>query len=306
MNGGGGTDTVDFRGHSSFNAGQAHGVGSTPDGVANDGNAFIDQSVGGSGTDNVGSDVENVIGSEAPDTLVGTLAANRLTGGGDNDALYGAEGNDTLDGGTGADSLDGGPDTDTATYATRTAPLRVKIDNVANDGEAGEGDDVRTTVENLVSGTGADVLTGSGQPNSINAGEGDDVIDGGAGQDTLDGRGGTDTIAYSDRNARVAVNLDGKRNDGADPDGNGSSGTAEEGDKDVNIENATGGAAGDSLRATAANPVRNVLKGLGGDDTLNTRERTATVDTLDCGAGAGDRFAKDPSDGQTGCEVALP
>jgi Ca2+-binding RTX toxin-like protein len=309
MNGDAGVDTVDYRVHSytDLGTGDVVGVSSTPDAAANDGNDLIDRSDDGSGDgDNVGSDVENLLGSDGPDTLVGTLDANKLTGGAGGDTLDGADGNDTLDGGMGPDRLDGGPDTDTVTYASRSAPLRVKIDNVANDGEAGEGDDVRTTVENLAGGSGADVLTGSGQANSITGGEGDDVLDGGAGQDTLDGRGGTDTITYSGRNARVAVILDGKRNDGADPDGNGSSGTIEEGDKDLGIENATGGAAGDTLRAPAKDAVRNFLRGLGGDDTLNTREGSLTVDTLDCGPGAGDRFAKDPSDGQTGCEVALP
>jgi Ca2+-binding RTX toxin-like protein len=309
MIGDSGVDTVDFRGHAytDLGTGETFGVSSTPDGAANDGNDQLDRSSSGSGaTDNVGSDVENIIGSEGPDTLVGTAAANRITGGPGNDAMHGAEGNDTLDGESGADVFDGGPNIDTATYATRTAPLRVKVDNVPNDGEVAEGDDVRTTVENLLGGNGPDVLTGSGQPNSIDAGEGDDLIDGGAGQDTLDGGGGVDTISYADRNNRVAVNLDGKRDDGADPDGNGSSGTAEEGDKDLDIENATGGAAGDSLRATAADTVRNILRGLAGDDTLNSRGGTTTVDTLDCGPGVGDRFAKDPSDGQTNCEVALP
>jgi Ca2+-binding RTX toxin-like protein len=309
MNGGAGGDTVDFRGHAytDLGTGEPFGALSTPDGAANDGNDQIDQSVnGGGGTDDVGSDVENIIGSEGPDTLVGSAAANRITGGPGNDALHGEEGNDTLDGESGADVLDGGPDTDTATYAARTAPLRATINNVANDGETNEGDDVQTTVENLLGGSQADVLTGSGQANSITGGDGDDILNGGAGSDTIDGRAGIDTLTYSDRNSRVAVNLDGKRNDGADPDGNGSSGTAEEGDKDLDIENATGGAAGDSLKAPLADAVRNVLRGLDGNDTLNSREGTATLDSLDCGAGAGDRFAKDPSDGQTRCEVALP
>ena len=309
MNGGDGGDTVDFRGHAytDVGTGESFGVSSTPDGAPNDGNDQIDRSSSGGGaTDDVGFDVENLIGSEGPDTLVGTPAANRITGGPGNDVMHGAEGNDTLDGESGADVFDGGPDIDTATYAGRTAPLRVTINNVANDGETNEGDDVQTTVENLLGGSRDDVLTGSGQANSIIGGDGDDILNGGAGSDTIDGRAGIDTLTYSDRKSRVAINLDGKRNDGADPDGNGSSGTAEEGDKDLDIENATGGAAGDSLKAPLADAVRNVLRGLDGNDTLNSREGTATIDSLDCGAGTADRFAKDPSDGQTGCEVALP
>jgi Ca2+-binding RTX toxin-like protein len=74
----------------------------------------------------------------------------------------------------------------------------------------------------------------------------------------------------------------------------------------VRIENATGGTGPDTLRATDANGVVTVLRGLSGDHTLITREGTATVDVLDCGGGTGDRYAKDPSDNQTACEVALP
>jgi Ca2+-binding RTX toxin-like protein len=275
--------------------------------LANDGNDQIDRSDDGSGEgDNVGSDVENILGSDGPDTLVGTFDANRLIGGARDDTLLGQGGDDTLDGGTGGDVLDGGPDVDTVTYAARTAPVAVTLNDAADDGEAGEHDNAQSTVENVLGGQGADDLAGDADRNTLDAGGGNDVLKGGAGPDTLAGRAGTDTITYSNRSARVAVTLDGKRNDGADPDGNGSSSAAEEGDRDLEVENVTGSTAGDSLRAPTKDAVRNVLRGLGGDDTLNTREGSLTVDTLDCGPGAGDRFAKDPSDGQTGCEVALP
>ena len=99
---------------------------------------------------------------------------------------------------------------------------------------------------------------------------------------------------------------DRKRNDGADADQNGKSTTAEEGDVDRDVENATGGSSNDILRAMAANSVVNLLRGLDGDDTLRAREGTATVDSLICGTGTADRVAKDPSDTQVGCEVALP
>jgi uncharacterized protein DUF4242 len=72
------------------------------------------------------------------------------------------------------------------------------------------------------------------------------------------------------------------------------------------IENATGGPWPDTPRATDANGVVNILRGLAGDDTLLTREGTATVDVVDGGGGTGDRYAEDPSDTQTACEVALP
>jgi hypothetical protein len=60
------------------------------------------------------------------------------------------------------------------------------------------------------------------------------------------------------------------------------------------------------VKLVALVTVTNILRGLAGDDTLITREGTATVDVLDCGGGTGDRYAEDPSDTQTACEVALP
>ena len=75
---------------------------------------------------------------------------------------------------------------------------------------------------------------------------------------------------------------------------------------DRRVENASGGDGNDILRAPLANGVVNVLRGFDGDDTLNAREGTATVDSLLCGPGAGDRFAKDPADTQGACEVSLP
>jgi Ca2+-binding RTX toxin-like protein len=331
MNGGTGIDTVDYTGHFVVDdEGNAFGANSIPDGVDNDGNGQIDSGAGASGPsrshDNVGADIENVIGSDGPDNIVGTADPNRLQGrggddalnggasadnlqgGADDDNLHGDAGNDALDGGPGADDMDGGADVDAATYQSRTNPLRVTIDGAANDGETAinEGDNVKVTVENVRGGKGADTLTGNASPNQLTGGAGDDVLMGRLGADTLDGQGGVDTITYADRTAPVAVRIDGLKNDGADPNADGASTAAEEGDRDVNVENATGGTGNDIMRATLANAVPNILRGLGGNDTLNTREGTATADTVDCGPGASDQFAKDPSDVQTGCEIALP
>jgi hemolysin type calcium-binding protein len=303
---------VDYRGHEADPGdGSLTGVNFVPDGVDNDGNGYIDVNFGGGGGpshDNVGADVENVIGSEGPDNIFGTVAANRLLGRGGDDLIRGDAGDDNIDGGTGADTIDGGADVDTATYASRTANVRVTIGGGADDGEiaSNEGDNVTGTVENVTGGGGADVLRGTAAANLLTGGPGDDTLNGRLGKDILNGQDGIDTITYADRTAGVAVSLDGVANDGADPDGNGKSTVAEEGDRDRSIENAEGSTGDDILRATAANAVANLLRGLAGDDRLNAREGTATVDTLDCGTGAGDRFAKDPSDTQAGCEIAIP
>ena len=91
--------------------------------------------------------------SAAPrrDTLIGGPGANNL---------WGSGGDDTLDGGAGADMLWGGNGIDHVTYASRTAAVSASLDNVANDGESGEGDNLYD-VENLTGGAGADVLIGS-------------------------------------------------------------------------------------------------------------------------------------------------
>jgi serralysin len=93
FNGGAGVDWVLYT-HSLV------GVTVTLDGVANDG-------MPGEG-DNVGADVENVVGSEESDVLEGNGADNRLHGLDGDDTLRGRGGHDTLFGDAGFDTLKGG------------------------------------------------------------------------------------------------------------------------------------------------------------------------------------------------------
>ena len=93
-----------------------------------------------------------------------------------------------------ADDVAGGAGSDTANYASRTAPVTVTLDDTANDGEANEKDNVRSDVENVIGGSGADRLAGSAGPNRIDGGPGADVIEGGTGNDTLIGGDGADRI----------------------------------------------------------------------------------------------------------------
>ena len=91
--------------------------------------------------------------------------------------------------------MEGDVGTDTATYASRTVPLTVTIDDIANDGATAEGDNVKTDVENLVGGSGKDSLTGSGAPNEIRGGAGNDSIAGGPGDDDEYGEDGNDSFS---------------------------------------------------------------------------------------------------------------
>jgi len=78
-------------------------------------------------------------------------------------------------------------------YRTRFTGVTVDIGGGANDGVGGEGDDVQTTVENLIGSEGFDVLTGNAAGNTISGRGGNDTLTGGAGPDALAGNGGSDT-----------------------------------------------------------------------------------------------------------------
>jgi Ca2+-binding RTX toxin-like protein len=100
--------------------------------------------------------------------------------------------------------LIGGSGVDIVMYADRINPVVVDLSgSPGNDGEAGERDTVAADIENIMGGNGADVLTGNGAANRIEAGagndratggDGDDTILGGQGDDTLDGGNGADTL----------------------------------------------------------------------------------------------------------------
>lgn len=89
LNGGPGDDVVSYSGTT--------GVSVTLDGMANDG-------APGEG-DNVGADVEDIFGSDGPDTLVGDGGANTIDGGAGNDRITGGAGKDALFGGDGDDVI---------------------------------------------------------------------------------------------------------------------------------------------------------------------------------------------------------
>jgi Ca2+-binding RTX toxin-like protein len=179
MSGGAGLDTVTY-------ASRTVALTITIDGMANDGAAGE--------ADNVKTDVETVIGGSGNDSITGSNSNNRLVGGAGNDRLNGSGGDDSLDGGTGNDVLSGGTGIDTADYSTRTAALKLSLDGVANDGQSGESDNILGDVENVLGGSGADVITGNASANQLVGNGGNDVIHGGGGNDSLWGNAGADQL----------------------------------------------------------------------------------------------------------------
>ena len=122
--------------------------------------------------DDIQADVENLSGGDGGDTL---------TGDGDANSIAGSNGDDVLAGGTGtgpdgADSFQGqaaGPTGDTVTYANRTDPISADIAGGFDDTD---GDNLFSDIDNIVGGSGADTLGGSGTPNRITGGAGADTI----------------------------------------------------------------------------------------------------------------------------------
>jgi Ca2+-binding RTX toxin-like protein len=185
--GGAGMDTVDY-------SARTMALTVVMDGTANSGATSPAE------TDTVSVDVENVKGGTLADTITGNASDNVITGGAGVDTLNGGDGNDTfyegIGGTNGGDTFDGGNGSDTVDYSGRTAAITVTIGAGANDGLAGESDDVTATCENVVGASAfANNLTGDTGNNELTGGSGNDTLNGGAGADILDGgSGGTDTL----------------------------------------------------------------------------------------------------------------
>ncbi|MEM7807225.1 MAG: calcium-binding protein [Planctomycetota bacterium] len=150
---------------------------------------------------------DSLFGGAASDTLDGGLGNDRLGGRGGDDLLEGHEGDDTLLADTGNDRLVGDTGRDTADYAGRSTDVALSLDNLANDGSAGEFDDLDGSIDVLVTGTGNDTLTADGSVEMI-AGAGDDTLVVTDNPDsTLDAGPGNDAVDFSAVTNNLVVNL---------------------------------------------------------------------------------------------------
>ena len=104
---------------------------------------------------------------------------------------------------------------------------------------------------------------------TLNGGDGDDIMISATGSDTIDGGAGTDTVSYEGSDSAVNVNLNTDTLSGGDA----------EGDTLTSIENVTGSDHNDTLTGDYA---ANTLVGGDGNDTL---DGLSGKDTLDGGAG---------------------
>jgi Ca2+-binding RTX toxin-like protein len=152
-------------------------------------------------------------------TGLGRLIVGTITlGDGDDSAdvpgglLVGGPGADTLrgrgdtythvrfDGGPGADvmSTEGGPGH--VIYEGRPRGVDVTLDGVANDGEAGEGDNAGAGVANVLGSDHADLLDARGVSARLVGNGGDDRLIGSPGPDSLEDGPGNDTALGGDGN----------------------------------------------------------------------------------------------------------
>ncbi|MEA2219655.1 MAG: hypothetical protein QOJ35_2281 [Solirubrobacteraceae bacterium] len=321
ISGGPGHDTVSYDRRTDA---IAAGIGGPAlDGAANERDDIgldVERLVGGSGDDTLtaspaGSELDGGPGS---DTLDGGGGADMLDGGADagNDELHGGggvdtlignAGNDTLDGGDGSDTLMGGDDADTVMGGTGNDT--VSGGSGADTLSGGAGDDTLDGAAPAVLLDGNDTISGDAGNDRITGGAGDDVLSGGTGSDDMSGAAGADLVDYGVANEAVTVTLDGRPNDG---------GAGERDDVHTDVEQVSGGGREDTLTGSAA---RNVLDGGSGEDYLDgaaqrddlrggrgqdvIRARDGVADTVNCGSGGGADFAiVDRVDKLVGCERA--
>lgn len=245
-----------------------------------------------------------VVPAAIPLTINSGDGDDTITAGNGNDVIAMGAGTDTFKtAGTakdGDDTISGGTGSDTVNYSTRTAALTLVLDGATGSGDQSataeadllgadlSGPTATLDVENVISGSGADILTGNAFSNHIQGGAGNDLISGGlagtcssdadildgeANDDTFDqgsvadcgdvinGGTGTDVVNYSARVAALTIDLD-----GAADDGNPAAGTGEKDNVKNDNEVILGGTANDTITGSTTN---DELHGGPGNDTLN-------------------------------------
>ena len=248
----------------------------------------------------------DVLLGDGDDRLEHSTAGGAVEGGpGDDDirvttAIY------SITGGAGADRMDAtGALSASVSYADHTEAVTVRLNGLADDGAAGEADNVLGPVTGLRGGSGNDTLEagrrasglfgeggndtlvgsperdtlGGGDGNDeLLAGEGDDFLRGDAGADVLSGGVGLDEVSYGGPEP-LRLSIGDGANDGAE---------GEADDIREDVEGLTGGRGDDVLigdedsNRLIAYGGQDVLRGAGGPDLLIG---WGDGDELDAGAG---------------------
>lgn len=149
-----------------------------------------------------------VYGSGANDSITAFEGNDTIYGGAGDDIIRAGAGNDYINAGSGNNYIDGGDGIDTIDYSEKTADIVLSVASAALQSVViGTETDQIANIENIISGSGDDTLTGSSGDNTIIGNAGDDTISGGLGNDRLEGGDGSDTISYAYSTVGITLNL---------------------------------------------------------------------------------------------------
>lgn len=124
-----------------------------------------------------------------------------VIGGPGNDDIRVSGGFFQLTGGAGADRLDAtGASGASVAYTDHTTGVTVRLNGIADDGSAGEGDNVLGAVTALLGGSGDDLLQAGPLSSGLFGGNGDDRLLGSSTRETLNGGAGEDELLAGDGN----------------------------------------------------------------------------------------------------------
>ncbi len=216
IDGGAGSDTLTalanntviglaaFSGIEAITAGAFTGV-TVAGGITNDVFDFSAITLTGIVRVNGGDGNDNIIGNAAANTIWGGNGMDRLEGGDGADVLVGDAGNDTLVGGNGNDTLTGGADIDTVDYSYSSTNWTINLAATSAQAVSGSETDTIATVENVIGGSGNDIITGTTAANVLTGGAGNDRITGGTGNDGINGGLGTDIAVFAGTQATYTI-----------------------------------------------------------------------------------------------------
>ena len=224
IDGGAGTDTIDYSGRAGtggltvdFSTLDIDGMsvltfGSIPE---QDRLMNIEYLIGTDQNDNVIGDAnDNVFDlRDGDDVVEGGDGDDTITAGDGDDDVDGGAGDDVISGGAGVDVIDGGTNTavgDTVDYSAESGILNVNLATtvVSQDG-AGDSDTL-INIENVIGGSGANTFRGSTSDNTFTGGANTDYFFGSDGNDTFIGNAGMNTLDYTELAAgNINVNWSG-------------------------------------------------------------------------------------------------
>lgn len=182
LDGGSGTDTVDFSYAPEI---ESHDIGLVID-VGENGVGYAASGNGSAGSIDTLISIEDAVGTAGSDRIYGSDGSNVLDGAGGDDSFDGRDGDDTIRTGFGSSAVDGGKGFDTIDYSN--LPINAEagaagVDINLVDGTASKprlnvagGVDRLVSIENVLASDANDVITGNAETRNIWALDGDDLI----------------------------------------------------------------------------------------------------------------------------------